>query len=56
MENLQNESGERVHAGVVSAKPPPMLKLVRKKDSWEKKSGEWFHRVFVCVISRTLGF
>ena len=41
---------------MASAKLPLMLKLVREKDSWEKKNGDWFHRVFVCVIGHTLGF
>ena len=42
---------EEKHAGVASAKPPTMLKLVKEKDSWEKKIQEWFHRVFVCTFN-----
>ena len=42
---------EEQHAGQVSDKPPLMLKLVRDKDSWEKKSGVWFRRVFVCTFN-----
>ena len=35
----------------MSAKPPPILKSIREKDSREKMSREWFHRVFVCTFN-----
>ena len=33
------------------AKPPPMLKSVREKNSWEKMSREWFRRAFACTFN-----
>ena len=46
---------EKQHAGVVLAKPPPMLKLVRVKDITEYRL-ESDYVEYLCVIGRTLGF
>ena len=42
---------EEQHADVVLAKPPPMLKSIREKDSTEYDYVE-----YLCVIGHTLGF
>ena len=46
---------EEQHAGVVLAKPPPMLKSVREKDSTKYRLESDFVE-YLCVIGRTLGF
>ena len=46
---------EEQHAGVVLAKPPPMLKSIREKDLKRNRLKNDFCRVFVCLWAY-LGF